>query len=364
VFTSIPWRNAWKYQARSYRHWFWDSGVIAANLLATTVSIGLHTHLIIGFVDAAVNRLLCLDEKREATVALAAIGIGLSEDAISEPRETIPRISHEVLPLSKRGEVDYPEIWKIHDASSLANKEEVKAWANAATTPQKEEITRVEILSRQSLKYEDYFSQPSLGDVILLRGSSRQFARAPISFAQLSNILYSSTRGVPMDFLKGDGDSTIDIYLLANDVNGLPHGAYFFNRASDSLEQLKGGISRDISGYLCLGQPLFSDASVVFFLMTDLQAVLKTLGNRGYRASQFEAGVIAGKIYLSAYARGIGASGSTFYDDTVTDFFSPHAKDKSTMIAIGIGVPSYKAHQGKILAGKLARAQLLSEGAG
>ena len=26
VFTSFAWRNAWKYQARSYRHWFWDSG--------------------------------------------------------------------------------------------------------------------------------------------------------------------------------------------------------------------------------------------------------------------------------------------------------------------------------------------------
>jgi SagB-type dehydrogenase family enzyme len=31
ILTSIAWRNAWKYQARSYRHWFWDSGVIAAN---------------------------------------------------------------------------------------------------------------------------------------------------------------------------------------------------------------------------------------------------------------------------------------------------------------------------------------------
>lgn len=29
IFTSFAWRNAWKYQARSYRHWYWDSGVIA-----------------------------------------------------------------------------------------------------------------------------------------------------------------------------------------------------------------------------------------------------------------------------------------------------------------------------------------------
>ena len=29
IFSSIAWRNAWKYQAESYRHWFWDAGVIS-----------------------------------------------------------------------------------------------------------------------------------------------------------------------------------------------------------------------------------------------------------------------------------------------------------------------------------------------
>jgi hypothetical protein len=95
--------------------------------------------------------------------------------------------------------------------------------------------------------------------------------------------------------------------------------------------------------------------------MTDLQSVLKSLGNRGYRACQFEAGIIAGKIYLAAYALGIGASGSTFFDDAVTEFFSPHASDKSTMIAIGIGVPAYKASPGKILSPRLSREQLLTQ---
>jgi hypothetical protein len=104
-----------------------------------------------------------------------------------------------------------------------------------------------------------------------------------------------------------------------------------------------------MSGYLCLGQQLFSDASVVFFQMTNLNSVLQSLGNRGYRAAQFEAGVRAGKIYLSSYAMGNGASGSTFFDDAVTEFFSPHANEKSPMIAVGVGVPAYKARSGKVL---------------
>jgi hypothetical protein len=83
--------------------------------------------------------------------------------------------------------------------------------------------------------------------------------------------------------------------------------------------------------------------------MADLQHVLGSFGNRGYRAAQFEAGVRAGKIYLSSYSLGMGASGSTFYDDAVTEFFSPHARNKSTMIAVGIGAPAYVARPGRIL---------------
>ncbi|HEX5976093.1 MAG TPA: nitroreductase family protein, partial [Nitrososphaeraceae archaeon] len=106
---------------------------------------------------------------------------------------------------------------------------------------------------------------------------------------------------------------------------------------------------------------LFSDASVVFFLMTDLQTVLRSLGNRGYRASQFEAGIIAGKIYLAAYALGLGASGSTFFDDAVTEFFSPHAGNKSCMITVGVGIPAYKANPGKILPVRLSKEELLTQ---
>ena len=94
--------------------------------------------------------------------------------------------------------------------------------------------------------------------------------------------------------------------------------------------------------------------------MTPLEQVLETYGNRGYRAAQFEASIVAGKIYLASYAQGIGASGSTFFDDAVTEFFSPHAEDKSTMIAVGVGVPPYKSKSGRILAGRWTRDQLVT----
>jgi SagB-type dehydrogenase family enzyme len=364
VFSSIAWRNAWKYRDRSYRHWFWDSGVMAANLLATVNSIDLRINFNVGFFDDVVNRLVCVENRQEAVIALASIGVGLSKKNTPNNNKEIGRaeiniLKHETLPLSEKGQVEYPMIWKIHEASNLQSKDEVKKWVDADKIIKKNSTTQASILDSIPLLPANYSNDPPLSDIILLRGSSRRFARKPISFEQLCNILHSSATGIPLDFTKGSKVSITDAYLIANDVEGLARGSYYFNRYSESLDLLKRDVHRDVSGYLCLWQSLFSDASIVFFLMAPLEQVIVRYGNRGYRAAQFEAGIIAGKIYLAAYAQGIGASGSTFFDDAVTEFFSPHATDKSTMIAIGVGVPGYKSKSGKVLAGKWTRDQLL-----
>ena len=340
ALTSIAWRNAWKYVARSYRHWFWDSGVIAANLLATANSAGLPVKLELGFVDSAVDKLLALEPKKEVTIALSTIGE--AQQLKASNAQQIRDLKLEISPLS-REEVDYPVIWETNEASQLKTKAEVESWRNNA--PKKAETLPGATAFPLAMKTPG--SVPALGEVILQRGSTRRFVHKPILFETLSIILETSSADIPFDFLTKD-HSLIDFYFIANDVQELSSGSYYYNRKTNSVEQLKPVKSRSMSGYLSLGQQLFSDASAVFFLMTNLSPVLQSLGNRGYRAAQFEAGVRAGKIYLTSYALGIGASGSTFYDDAVTEFFSPHARDKSCMITVGVGIPAYTAQTGRV----------------
>src|SRR5580704_684556 len=38
--TGTYWRNAWKYQARTYRHFGWDNGTLLANMLAVSTASG------------------------------------------------------------------------------------------------------------------------------------------------------------------------------------------------------------------------------------------------------------------------------------------------------------------------------------
>jgi SagB-type dehydrogenase family enzyme len=122
-------------------------------------------------------------------------------------------------------------------------------------------------------------------------------------------------------------------------VEGLIPGAYFFRRGPSTLELLKEGAFRAEAHHLGLEQDLPADACVDIFFLANLERTLERYGNRGYRAVQFEAGAIGGRMYLAAYARGLGATGLTFFDDDVTNFFSPHARGKSAVFLLAIGKP-------------------------
>jgi len=334
VCTGTYWRNAWKYAARTYRHFGWDNGTLLANMLAVAAASGLPAQVVLGFVDEDVNGLLDLDTRREVSLCLVPIGRA-SQGSLPEPREA-PQLQLETIPLSKR-EMEFPAMLELHEASSLASEEEVAQWREAG---------KQLVLPRSAPAGEEVQLQPLPGEerpadtieqVILRRGSTRTFdPTASITLGQLSTILECATRGLPADVLE-PGAQVNDVFLIAHAVEGLAPGAYFFRRERKALELLKQGKFRAKAGRLGLEQQLPADACVDVFFLADLKGILEAYGNRGYRAVQLEAGAIGGKMYLAAYAQHLGASGLTFFDDEVIEFFSPHAKDKSAIFLLAIG---------------------------
>src|SRR6266571_1416124 len=125
VCAGTYWRNAWKYQARTYRHFGWDNGTILANMLALSAASGLPAEIVLGFVDAEVNHLLDLDVRREISLCLVPIG-RTSESSLPAPKE-IPALDLQSIPLSQH-EVEYPAMLEMHYASSLESVEEVNQW--------------------------------------------------------------------------------------------------------------------------------------------------------------------------------------------------------------------------------------------
>jgi SagB-type dehydrogenase family enzyme len=332
VCTGTYWRNAWKYQARTYRHFGWDTGTLLANLLAVGTALGFPAKVVCGFADATVNRLVDVDPQREVAFSLVALG-HVPALPPAAPAEVSP-LGLETVPLSRK-EVDYPLMREVHAASSLASGEEVAGWRGR--TPQSDlppptgPVVQLRPLSDAEMPRD------AIEQVILRRGSSRKFAHSSITLEQVSTLLERATRGVPADFLDPMGSQVNHLYLIVHAVEGLAPGAYVYHRDRGVLECLQQGNFRAQAGYLGLEQQLPADAAVDIFFLADLRPILQRFGNRGYRAAQLEAGIIGGKLYLAAYAQHLGATGLTFYDDDVVSFFSPHAEGKSAIFLVAVG---------------------------
>jgi SagB-type dehydrogenase family enzyme len=333
ICTGTYWRNAWKYQARTYRHFGWDNGTLLANMLAVSAASGLPAEVVLGFVDEEVNRLLDLDYRREVSLCLVPIGRILNSSPPA-PTEALP-LGLETIPLSQR-EVEYPAMLEMHEASSLESEEEVLQWRRNEMTSASCSSAGEEFPLRPLP--EEQLPKDTIEQVILRRGSTRSFDKtARITLEQLSTVLGYSSLGVPADFLTPPGAQLNDLYLIVHSVLGLKPGNYFFRRERNSLELLKEGTFRAEARHLGLDQDLAADACVDIFFLADLRRILERYGNRGYRAVQLEAGAIGGRMYLAAYAQRLGATGLTFFDDDVIDFFSPHAKGKSAIFLLAIG---------------------------
>jgi len=239
ILTGILARTAWKYDARGYRHLWWDAGTMLANFLALAEANGVEARVQVGFDDAAVNELLGVDGEEERALALLALG-----------------------------DVD-------------------------RAGPAGEELERV----------------------LRRRGSVREFALEPIPRSDLASILAEALAPIP-----ADRPPYAEAYLVVNAVDGLEPGAYRFE-PRDSFELLRAGSFRREAGFLVLEQELGARAATTIFLLADLDRVLSDHDERGYRWAQLEAGIRTGRVYIGAFARGLAATASTFYDDEVTRFF-------------------------------------------
>ena len=332
VSTATYWRNAWKYQARTYRHFGWDTGTVLANLLATAWGLALPARILLGFVDAAVNQLLDLDPAEEVAYSIVAVG---EDDAPPPPAppDAASSLGWTVTPILA-GRVEYPIMTELHAASALESAKAVRAWREAPPPMPLEPFSEGFSLHTTAVGEGP---DGSIESVIRRRGSVRRFSHVPLTFDELSTALDVATRGIPADFSPSNRTRLNDLYIVAHAVDGLPSGTYVLHPTGGALERLGAGEFRTHTGLIALEQPLAADAAACVFFVADLDAILERFGDRGYRAVQLEAGILGGKLYLAAYAQRFGATGLTFYDDDVTEFFSPHATGKSAIFLVALG---------------------------
>ena len=342
VAASEWWRNAWKYTERTYRHAFWDSGTILANLLTTAAGLDLPARVTTSFADEQVAALLGLDTADEGPLALVPVGAG--DPAPDAP--TVDPIDPETEPLSPNPK-EYPLIHEAYVGSSLPDGETAAEWRETDTAGgvgrrDSGDDPRVEL----DPVGHGGVSKAPLHAAVRRRRSHREFAHDPINFRKFSTVLDRAVRAQPIDVLEGTpGDEARlvlnDCYLIVNAVEGLEPGAYRYHPGAGDLERLRSGEFRRDAELLAHDQEWGGDAAVSVYFLTDVEEVVDRLGSRGYRAAQLEAAMVMGRLYLATYAhRDLAGTGLTFFDDEVTDFFSPAAANQTPTCLYVFGRPA------------------------
>lgn len=314
VLTGVPWRTAWKYRERGFRHLYWDAGTMLAHTLALAEEAELAVSVELGFVDDHVTALVGADGVHEFALAVVALSGSV---ALPEPEE-VPAGHLADDPL------EFPLVTLAQRAGDLAADEDVEGWRRA-----------VRSLPGERASFDDgpSLNRP-LDEVIRRRGSCRQFDPGRIAPAEvLGDAMAWATRAVPGDFV-ADGATLLEHYLTVHAVEGVDPGAYRWR--GGELELLRAGEVRDAAGHLCLDQALGASGAYTAFHSARLEDVLGALGSRGYRAAQLEAGIVEGRLHLFAYDRGFGATGLTFYDREVARFFACEAVP---MLVTAVGAP-------------------------
>jgi SagB-type dehydrogenase family enzyme len=279
VVTALLARTSWKYGERGYRHVWWDAGTMLANLLALAAARGFRPRLYVGFVDAQLDRLLGIDGTSEFTAAVVSLDVPpLGPAGIRPVRAPTHAPAH-----------SYPLAEELHAASSLADAGAVERWR--AGSGDDEPVLAVAVLEQ----------------ALVRRRSIRRYGDAPLDAAALHDLLAWSEGPIPSDA------PPVVRQRVAVAAAGVEPGIYdaelrrLAPRAADEL--------RDAVGFAAMEQDHPRDAAVTVCQAADLGAVLESLGDRGYRWANLEAGIRAGRLQLGAAARGWGAAAATFYDD-------------------------------------------------
>ena len=350
VFTTVFWRSAWKYRERGYRYCYWDLGTIAANLTAAGNAANTSVGLKFGFVDRSLTGYIGIDGIEEAPSLLATVGKpdGVLNPGSGDVPGMLPQDSNELT----AGALEYPLSREIHLASWLRAGEDVAAWnepGDAGRDSDREELDGTgerfrPLRSGPDGNFDgdlDLASRPaqSLGDCIRSRGSTRRFATEAISWEDFRSIIDAAGNPINAPHLADGFSPYLSIYLIVNAVTGLAPGAYYYNRFYNGLRLLQEGDFRETAGHLGFEQALPADAAAVAFITADLPLIEREFGPRGYRMAQTVAGIIGGRIYLASHALGLGATGLTFFDDAVVEFFGPHSAGQEAVFVVPMGVP-------------------------
>lgn len=150
----------------------------------------------------------------------------------------------------------------------------------------------------------------SVAEAIDARRSVRNYSGEPVSLEELSRLLHSaqgftSERGFRAAPSAG-ATYPFTIFVVAEEVEGLPAGIYSYSPAEGTLDMMAEGRYLEELASASLGQQCISSSAFTVVMAADYSVTTRVYGERGIMYVHMEAGHISQNIYLQATALGLG----------------------------------------------------------
>ena len=151
------------------------------------------------------------------------------------------------------------------------------------------------------------------------RRSRREFAAAPLSLADVSQVLWAA-QGVtdPRGWRTAPSAGALaplEVYLVAGRVAGLPPGEYRYLPQAHALLPIGPGELRAELATAALGQAAVREAPAVLVIAAVVQRTQTRYGSRAERFVHLEAGHASQNVYLQCTARGLATVFVGAFDD-------------------------------------------------
>ena len=196
-----------------------------------------------------------------------------------------------------------------------------------------------------ALPSPDLDTGPPTARTIADRRSTREYSGAPMTRAELGQVLFLST-GVTRDRwgqARRSAPSSgalypIETYAVVHNVEGLEPGVYHYAIADHELELLRPGDFRSRTVDQALGQDFLGRCGAVLFLTNILQRMRPKYQDRSYRYGLLEAGHTGENAYLAAASLGLGACGvGAFMDDEINAMLGVDGTDEAAVYMLAVG---------------------------
>ncbi|RFB18935.1 SagB/ThcOx family dehydrogenase [Bacillus sp. HNG] len=347
VFISTMfWKNFFKYHNFSYRLQGLDTGVLIGQLLEVAKRFGFETGVYFQFLDNAINHLLGLSEKEESVYAVIPLTVEATNWNINQSNRfgnvnsvdlatNLNEIKDNNYYLRSQRIIEYPILTKLNEESFIESTESF-----SKIKPKRIMIGEGPKVSLPQVKRLEY----DLVSVLEKRLSpDMDFTMGKVDQLDLASLLQEATASFEYrndldSELKGH-QSRISLYGCFHNVEDIPDAAYFYDSVSHSLRQIEPGDHRLTLQYgMSADNVNLIQVPLCFHVAGDKDHYKTSLGLRGYRIQQMEAGMLVQRLLLAASAIGWGGHPLLGFNANISDqTYKMDSQQRTSLIQIPIG---------------------------